>query len=201
MKKNLILLVVMLSYNVMHGQSSDYVKIEGQKFVLNGSQYYPMTLNYLVAITKNYTNNTYYLSPDWNHSNQHGIPNTGGNGRYIYSSTDDIGVSHAKLVNDMSKMIGRKINTLRVCGVAVSFSNGIITYPNGCSESVYFQKIEELLTILQTYNLKAILLINAPLDSQYDNVYNDFLARMANRLKNKTSLMGYDFLNASSTVT
>lgn len=200
--KSKILVLIFLAFilqSYVHSQTSNYVKIEGQKFVLNGSGYYPVAVNYLVQITKNHINNSYYLSPNWNHSNEWGWPNTGGDGRFIYSTTDDIGVSHNKLVNDMSKMSGRGINTLRVCGLNVNFENGSITYPSGCSETVYFEKIEELLNILQTYNLKAILLIGAPMDVQYDMVYNEFLTRLSTRLKNRTALMGYDFLNEPST--
>jgi hypothetical protein len=200
--KSKILVLIFLAFilqSYVHSQTSNYVKIEGQKFILNGSDYYPVAVNYLVQITKNHTNNSYYLSPNWNHSNEWGWPNTGGDGRFIYSTTDDIGVSHNKLVNDMSKMSGRGINTLRVCGLGVNFENGAITYPGGCSETVYFEKIEELLNILQTYNLKAILLIGAPMDVQYDMVYIEFLTRLSTRLKNRTALMGYDFLNEPST--
>jgi hypothetical protein len=117
--KSKILVLIFLAFilqSYVHSQTSNYVKIEGQKFILNGSDYYPVAVNYLVQITKNHTNNSYYLSPNWNHSNEWGWPNTGGDGRFIYSTTDDIGVSHNKLVNDMSKMSGRGINTLRVCG-------------------------------------------------------------------------------------
>ena len=167
--KTIILLVtVFLTQNIF--SQSNFVEISGNQFVLNGSPFYPVAVNYLVTITKNYTNNTYYLSPNWNYSNKWGYPNTGGNGRFIYSSVDDIGVSHNKLVNDMSNMGSRNINVLRIAGLSIDFANdGSIIYPDNCSETVYFQKIEELLNILQTYNLKAILLINAPKDNpEYD---------------------------------
>ena len=197
MKTNPLILIFLsfILQGQVFSQTSNYVKIEGQKFVLNGKDYYPVAVNYLLQITKNHTNNTYYLSPNWNYSNLWGIPDTGGERRYIYSTTDDIGISHNKLVNDISKMRGRGINTVRIMGLNVFFKNGSISYPNECSETVYFEKIEEILNLLQTFELKAILLIGAPMDAQYDMVYIDFLNRLSTYFKNKTSLMGYDFLN------
>lgn len=71
--KSKILVLIFLAFilqSYVHSQTSNYVKIEGQKFVLNGSGYYPVAVNYLVQITKNHINNSYYLSPNWNHSNE-----------------------------------------------------------------------------------------------------------------------------------
>lgn len=195
----ILLVTVFLTQNIY--SQSNFVDISGNQFVLNGSTFYPVAANYLVTITKNHTNNTYYLSPNWNYSNKWGYPNTGGNGRYIYSSYDDIGVSHNKLINDMSKMSSRNINVLRIVGFSIDFANdGSIIFPNNCSETVYFQKISELLNILQDYNLKAILLINAPINNpEFDIIYNAFLSRLASHFSTNTALMGYDFLNEPTT--
>jgi hypothetical protein len=167
----------------------NFVKLDGQKFKLNNRTFYPQGVNYVVSVLRT-NNNQYYVVPNANYVGNY----TGANEAEVYMN---------KLREDMSKMHSRGINTLRIFFQNpdwVQFNDTEIVYPQGITEDEYFTIISNFLDILKEYDLKAILVCISPNNHtsysfKKDLMYCKFLKRIATYLKNKTSLMAYDFMN------
>ncbi|MBN1184480.1 MAG: T9SS type A sorting domain-containing protein [Bacteroidales bacterium] len=177
------------------GFHDNYVTIVGEGFTIGNENFRPLSLNYVVTITKNYHTNTYYLSPHWNYSSIWGYPNTGGDGRFIFSSTDDEGIALQKLKDDMQKISDMGFNVVRIAGCGMNYDpiTDKLIFPTN-NYTVFYQKMEELLSIIDSYDLKAIWVLTADAKSYqepYIEQYKDHLNKVSSHFKDNKTIMGY----------
>lgn len=193
MKTKIITAFVAIIFVTNIMAQSSYVKVNCNNFELNGIPFQPLVCNYLTQFTKDYNNNTYYLSPNWNYSDNWGYPNTGGPGRFIYSSTDDKGVSITKVGKDMARIKNMGFNTIRVF-VQPDNNNGVLEVPTG-SYTSYFSIIDQLLDSANTYDLKVILVVGPKKSWEIHASFKSYLEIISNHFKNNSTILGYDLYN------
>jgi len=187
MKTKIITAFVAIIFATNIIAQSSYVKVNCNNFELNGSSFYPLVSNYLIQFTKDYNTSTYYLSPNWNYSDNWGYPNTGGPGRFFYSPTDDKGVSKTKIGKDMAKIKSLGFNTIRVF-IAPDNNNGTLEIPTG-SYTSYFSIVDQLLDSVNAHNLKAILVIGPGKAWEVHESFKSYLETISNHFKNNTAIL------------
>jgi len=210
--KLLLILLAIITYSYSYSQSSEFIKVEGQKFSLSGTDYYPVVINYAIQFRENCSTGNFFITPRGNYAvgKNWGTPPTcmtpseasKWGGIYFigdkYNAAKQISDCKNKLVSDFQKMRENNFNTLRICDLSPSYPDGVIKIPTG-SIATYLTLLNEVLDSLASYDLHAILLLNAPVDESLENDYISFLETISFALKDNTTLMGYDFFNEPTT--
>lgn len=173
-----------------HAQFSNYVTITANKFMDGNSEFKPLFLNYVISYSIDVTKNDYFISPHWNYSNIWAYPNTGGDGRYCFSATDDRTTSKTKLANDLKKIKSMGFNVVRI-PPAISWSNGNIVYPTG-NINTYFNLMDQFLNQLAANGLRAVWVLNADVNSyKYNEQFKIYLDKVSSYFKNNKTIMAY----------
>jgi hypothetical protein len=194
-RKIIISLIFIIFITEILAQSS-FVNVNCNNFELNGNSFQPLVCCYRIRFTKDYINNNFYLSPDWNYSTypNWGSPSdVGGPGRFFFSQTNDKGVSLTKVQQDMAKIKSLGFNTIRI-DIAPVNNNGILEIPTGSYES-YFTIVDQLLGFINTQNLKVIFLVGPDKGWEVHESFKSYLEIISSHFKNNTSILGYDLCN------
>ena len=128
------LLAVLVNWQPVSAQSSGQVTIEGKQFKVNGTNFYPMVMNYAVELTmpngsgsSGWPNS--YLTPYI----EYGVNNGpgGGSGSYIFECANNIQCA-SDIVTDWTYLANLNFNTIRVAGFYPKFQW------NGGNPNFYF---------------------------------------------------------------
>lgn len=201
MKKYLLLFIfftiVGATYIIFPLKSSEgRVKLFDNHFSLNGESFYPIVLNYIVSFQTD-------GKDFWGCSYKGYNPNS----EFHYKTKK---ASFAQLRADMNLIKELGFNTVRIVGIGEPWISeeknnelSINMYLGNIKDTSmvllkdesylnYFQKIEELLNIINQEGLKAIFLLKV----RPNNINTDFLLRrFSERFRNNTTLLAIDIFN------
>ncbi len=173
-----------------NAQFDNFITVSDNKFMDGSSEFKPLFLNYVIRVTIDQTKNDYFISPEWNYSTLWGYPNTGGEGRYCFSLTDDRNASAAKLASDFIRIKSMGFNVVRIAS-GINWSNGNIVYPTG-NKNTYLSLMNDLFNQLADNNLRAVFVLNASTNSyKYNEQFKAFLDNISSYFKDNKTIMAY----------
>lgn len=218
----LFIFIFTIISSVLNGQ---FVTISEKQFKSGGSDFYPLVMNYNIAITHNPGTTEYYTTPDGSYG---AFP-------YYECASGDI-----CLQNDFSKIAAMGFNTIRI-GFGPIYRQGItgpssrefvmqyndnlgpnqylaswqfrdLSYPdfNNQASRDYFNIIKHVLDLAGIAGLKVILLTISPgpkdlvtsirkyypvYDARAAAEYAVYLEKLSNELKDHPALLAYDLFN------
>lgn len=200
----LFALLVFISSSIF--AQSNFIRIENGNFRNGNNNFRPYSVNYCVKISQDCNTGNYFIQPNSQYSNAWGYPHTSWEyphqqydcnaGRNYYSSTDEQGVGLQKLNDDMEYLSNKGFNVIRIADLNpyVDPTTNQVIIPTG-SYSTYFNLVEQLLNLIDAYDLKVI--INLSIDSNIKELrhYCEFLENFCSHFNNNTTIMAYSLLS------
>jgi len=175
---------------------SKFISLQGNTFIKDGKPFYPLAVNYIVGLQMN-------RKEIWP------CPSKSYNPIYNHFEITNRDSCYKQLVADMDLIKEMGFNTVRIIGIAdlglgdkqtgelyfrPSIGNEkdttIIIGKDNYEQ--YFGALDKFIHILDSMNLKAIVL--APLKVGVNN-YERHLEKLTKRYKNNPTIMSYDFFN------
>lgn len=183
----LTLLVFLLSCKneIVDKTYSGFVYIDNNEFKLNNEPYYPIMLNYVVGYRC--FDDGFYLSPIKEYENPAIFESN--NPNEVHNQLE----GHFQLIKEMG------FNSVRICFDRISKTeDNRYFYPADDKKyyiSTDYEKILDALDVLvniaTSKDLKIMLLIKTPIDSELE----DFAVRIMEKFKNNPTIFAYDMLN------
>lgn len=191
--------ILYLSFPINFSISSkeNFVSIEGNKFKLNGKDFYPVTVNYLATL---YTDgNEYWAGPatSYDLDTLHGI------------TTKDLGIKGLRADLHLIRQLG--FNSVRIVGIgeesaddnnrlskiSLTACNGINRYTtidlsNDDIYDKYFGALSEMFNEVNNAGLKCIFLVRARPGVV---TTEEYIKKIVTRFKNDSAIMAYDLYN------
>jgi hypothetical protein len=188
--RSLFIFIVAMSSICSKAQFDNFITLSNNKFMDGSNEFKPLFLNYLISFSADATNNDYYISPHENYSSIWGFPNTGGNGRFCFSLTDDRTASTTKLQNDLLKIKQMGFNVIRI-NPCISWSNGNIVIPTG-SYDTYFQLMQQFFNQLAENDIRVIWVLNADVNGyKHNEQFKTYIDNLSNYFKYNKTIMAY----------
>jgi hypothetical protein len=210
MKKLLIFFSFAVMNLIIHAQGFVSIDKTNNNFKLNGSNFYPLVLNYNMEVRKN-SQNHYWITPSVCYGNYNGQND-------IYDCNDSLDClneiqAQFQMIRDMG------FNAVRL-GISPTYNNDYIykvitnkiylnidslNDPTGNPVCVQeevkppynriFSLISDVLNEAADRKLKVILVCGGPDTAGYRVNYANYLVALANNFKNNTALLAYDLFN------
>lgn len=201
MKKYLLLFLLLCSLGAVYvifplKTDDDRVKLVDGKFELNKESFYPIILNYVVSLQ---TDGKDFWACSYKGYNP--------NAKFYYKTKE---TSHAQIKAEMSLIKELGFNTVRLVGIGEPWVNNekydelglgaynlsnqdtTIVLLNDSIYNNYFTVVEEMLNIIESEGLKAILLLKI----RPNNINTDFLLRrFSGQFRSNTTLLAIDVFN------
>ncbi len=163
-----------------------FVSLDGRQFKLDGEDFYPVMLNYVVDFVD--TEQGPALSPTYTYEDQHG---------YEYLDMDSLNLqigTHMALMRELG------FNTIRLCFDRITLDSAGHYFHSLQDDRYYLKEDREaLLDLLQNFidlasaeQMKVMLLIKSP---YHDEQLADFTKAVLKRFANEPTLFAYDFFN------
>jgi hypothetical protein len=199
MKKNILILFILLTITSVFIiiKSKEFVSIKENKFILNGREFYPITLNYIVALQTN--GKDLWVSSGKEYASD---KNRGFNGREKSLLT---------FKSDMELIKSMGFNSVRIVRIGeifidednmdeLSFNAAItkdkdtsfVLSNNEHNYNLYFDAIEEMLSIIKESGLKVIFLMRM---KPHSSSTLNHLTLLSSRFEDNETILAYDFFN------
>jgi hypothetical protein len=188
-------IILLLYYKISLTQN--YVTLHGDKFMLNGEEFFPLVMNYSIDVEGSPDN--YYISPHTSYCDKYDYAND-----KWYCGTEQ--QCSTKIDNDLDKIKSWGFNAIRLNGgfeVTLTDGNPDLHFgydDDGDLEGPYdehFDLIEQVLDIVSTHDLKVIFDLGKYGNKDPDS-YAYYLGELAERFKDNTTIMAYDLYNEPS---
>lgn len=174
-----------------------FVSIKDKNFYLDGKEFYPLALNYILSLQTDKTNLWFAPYAGYVASNNY-------KHQYV---TKDSSLLALKADMDLIKEMG--FNAVRLVGmdILVDEKTGVLSCFANCNNEEkdtpfmltndkelepYFTALNDMLEVVKKAGLKAIVLNKVLPDTRSSEYY---LMKVAERLKDQSALMAYDFYN------
>lgn len=198
-----ILFIIICFQTNSFAQSEKVVRLKGNDFYLNGNKFFPLFVNYAVVFARDAQGNI-YPSPNQAYFASGGMECTDENGCY------------QEILNDFIDIKTMGFNSIRLCGLVFgtqgnSYPNPAITtytssygiqdFPISAPYTNIFHCIDKVLEAAEEAGIKVQLLTggNQIVEPAILPLYTNYLAALAERYKNNTTLYSYDFMNEPRT--
>ncbi len=194
--------LLLLPFCIM-AQSGNFVSLDGRQFKLNGTNFFPVAMNYLVNIVRDQNGNL-FIAPEHSYGPTNDYECSGAG--CTINETD----SYNQIVADLQKIKNMGFNSIRLMGLAYGITNN--QYPTFTSYNSTFQAqqtqiaapytsmfqfIQKALDAASTAGLKVQLFTGG---GEVDNPsfsagYISYLQALAAHFASNSTLYSYDFLN------
>lgn len=172
-----------------------FVSIKKGSFKLNGKDFYPVAVNYIVSTRAD--KNSIWASPYFGYTPDSINPLVSKDSCQLQLEADmqlikEMGFNTVRLVGIGEEAVNKKTGALSVYATMDSRSDTSIALTTDENYNKYFNALDKLFNAANNAGLKIIFLIRT-----FPEIYSteDHLKKLAIRFKSDTALMAYDFFN------
>ncbi|MBI5218441.1 MAG: cellulase family glycosylhydrolase [Bacteroidia bacterium] len=172
-----------------------FVSLKNNKFILNGKDFYPVTVNYIVSLQAD--KKDFWPCPYKGYNKDSNFKYKTKDSCLMQLQADmelikELGFNTVRLVGVEPLVDKSKAGLITISALTGEGSNTYILLTNDENYKKYFDALDELFNAVNKAGLKVIFLIHFV--PEYKTVEDHFI-KLATRFNHDTTIMAYDFFN------